>query len=284
MVNKADSLDIDRFVDENVDIEGYTPPFPANRKRKIIRTRRSRDISNYDCWVSFNRDLLVAEYHRTPVSKISVPPAVLRHIFGDPFWAPASTTTGIYTFEDTNLDVFVIAEPNWTTGTREPNKDPEYYEIQKNSFQKGRREEPRLSRDEFWDSEEDQEFFIFTSNYAEYRKFKTWLRKQILELKDEKSLEEKVNEKYGDMFSQFDDYDTDYSKYNERGAESMGIFNYRWSDYLDDKERKEYKDEIPPLPKPAEFLPFDKATKMNLNQEQLEEIYQELKEAEKEKN
>lgn len=86
------------------------------------------------------------------------------------------------------------------------------------------------------------------------------------------------------MFSQFDDYDTDYSKYNERGAESMGIFNYRWSDYLDDKELKEYKDEIPPLPKPAEFLPFDKATKLNLNQEQLEEIYQELKEAEKEKN
>ena len=48
MVIKADSLDIDRFVDENVDIEGYAPPFPANRKRKIIRTRRSRDISNYD--------------------------------------------------------------------------------------------------------------------------------------------------------------------------------------------------------------------------------------------
>ena len=45
--------------------------------------------------------------------------------------------------------------------------------------------------------------------------------------------------------------------------------------YLSDKEKKELKNELPEIPEPAEFLPFDKATKLELTKDQLEELYNE---------
>ncbi len=88
-------------------------------------------------------------------------------------------------------------------------------------------------------------------------------------------------ERFGHMNSLFDNYDEDYDNFNERGADKMGIFNYHWTDFLNKKELKEL-DEVPELPTPAEFLPLDKAKKLELDSNQLEALYQEMKDASKE--
>ena len=278
---KADNLNIDRFVDDSVDIEGYKPPVSRRAKRKVILTKSSRDLTNYSAWKSYDRDILVPFYNRTPTSVIKLSPKLMRHVFGDPDWNPSSTSSGIYKFEDSNLDCFVVAEPHRTTATRGVNKSPEFYENERQTKPSGRREKPWHEFEEFWNSEDEYDFFIFSDNYAEYRKFKAWIRREIARNKDKPSIKERVQQKYGDLFQCFDDYDVDYSDYNERGAENMGIFNFSWVDHLDKKERKELKNEIPPLPTPAEFLPFDIAEKMDLSKEELEALYQEMKEADK---
>lgn len=50
---------------------------------------------------------------------------------------------------------------------------------------------------------------------------------------------------------------------------------YSWTMFLSDKEKKELKNELPELPQPPEFLPFDKATKLEHSKEQLEALYNE---------
>lgn len=155
----SSALDMDRFVDESVDIEGFKLQ-PLKNQREIILTKSSNDITDYDCWTSFDREMDINEYHRDPDTTVMLSPKELRHVFGDPLWAPNETTTGIYTFEDTHLDVFVLAEPHSTVITRGENKDPEYYEDQK-VFDKSRREKPFYGVDEFWESEEKRKFFIF---------------------------------------------------------------------------------------------------------------------------
>mmetsp|Transcript_20759 Transcript_20759/g.20504 ORF Transcript_20759/g.20504 Transcript_20759/m.20504 type:complete len:91 (-) Transcript_20759:3-275(-) len=83
------------------------------------------------------------------------------------------------------------------------------------------------------------------------------------------------------MLSHFEDYNEDYERFNERGAEKVAAFNYMWTDFLDEEELKEL-DKVPELPKPAEYLDMDKAYKMNLSKKELEALYQQLKDEEKE--
>lgn len=53
----------------------------------------------------------------------------------------------------------------------------------------------------------------------------------------------------------------------------MAVFQYSWADFLDKDEMKKYKNELPELPEPAVFTPFDKAVKLNLTKEEMEAIY-----------
>ena len=46
----ADNVDISHLVDPNVDISNYTPPKSRRARRQIVRTRTSRDLTNYDSW------------------------------------------------------------------------------------------------------------------------------------------------------------------------------------------------------------------------------------------
>ena len=138
----------------------------------------------------------------------------------------------------------MITEPSRTEQTNEENKDSEYYDYLRKTTPKGRRERPRPTFEEFWNDENEQEFFIYTSIYGDHRKFKTWVRKQLTELKDKPSMEERVETKYGDMFNIMNEYDKDYSKYNVSGKENMAIFNFRWADFYNKAELEKYKNEF----------------------------------------
>lgn len=180
---RAGDFEIDEFVDESVDIDGFKLS-PVKNKRQVIKTKSSDDISDYDCWHSFDRQAFMNEYHRNPAATIMLSPKEVRHVFGDPVWNPSDTSTGIYNFEDTHLDLFVLAEPHSTTATRGINKDPEFYEGHRMHRDMTRRELPNYEPEEFWESEEKRKFFIFSTPYAYKRKFKKWLRREIEEKKN----------------------------------------------------------------------------------------------------
>lgn len=171
----------------------------------------------------------------------------------------------------------MITDPSKTEETNEENKAPEYYDYLRKTTPKGRRERPRPTFEEFWNDENEQEFFIYNSMYGDHRRFKTWIRKQLIELKDKPSIEERVENKYGDMFSLMNHYDQDYSKFNESGKEKVAIFNFRWSDYYNKAELEKYKNEIEALPTPAEYIPIDQAVKIKYTKAQLEEIIESSK-------
>lgn len=273
----ADDMDIDHLVDESVDIEGYKPPVKMQKRRLLVKTKRSIDLTNYDCWLCFDRGNMVPVHNLTPITKIKVSPKLMRHVFGDPVWNPNFKSTGCWNFEDNNLDIFMITDPNKTEQTNEENKDPEYYDYLRKTTPKGRRERPRPTFEEFWNDENEQEFFIYNSMYGDHRKFKTWIRKQLLECKDKPSMEERVEKKYGDMFSVMNHFDKDYSKFNETGKEKVAVFNYKWSDFYNKAELEKYKNEIEALPTPAEYIPMDKAVKIEYTKAQLEDIIESSK-------
>lgn len=95
----------------------------------------------------------------------------------------------------------MIAEPHSTEETRGPNKGDEFYEQQKRFLAPSKREPKRLSGDEFWESEEPQKFHIYTVPLAQFRKFKVWIRKRLEEGMNEKSLYDRMEEKYGHLYS-----------------------------------------------------------------------------------
>jgi hypothetical protein len=165
--------------------------------------------------------------HINPRTKVSVSPVQMRHVFGDPVWNFNETTTGAFIFEDTNLDLFLVAEPNSTTATRGLNKDDRYYLEKAKTIDKARREHKRLSADEFWDSEEQRVFYIFTTPDAHHVRFRVWLQKALEEGIKEPSFLERAKAKYGDLFNQMNDYDQDYTKYKERGKEHVAAFNFK---------------------------------------------------------
>lgn len=158
---------------------------------------------------------------------MSVSPAQMRHVFGSPLWNFCSTSTGAYIFEDSNLDLFLVAEPHTTVATRGPNKDDQYYLEQAKSVRKSKREKKRLTMDEFWESEGPKEFFIFCSPSAHHVKFRVWLNKSLEDGMKQPTFLERARAKYGDIFNQMNDYDQDYTKYKERGKEHVAAFNFK---------------------------------------------------------
>jgi len=74
-----------------------------------------------------------------------------------------------------------------------------------------------------------------------------------------------MEKKFGHLFEMRD----------ENSKDLVGAFKYSWADFLDEDEAKEFKDEIPEIPQPPEFLPLDKATRMMLSKEELEDMYNE---------
>mmetsp|Transcript_21065 Transcript_21065/g.23447 ORF Transcript_21065/g.23447 Transcript_21065/m.23447 type:complete len:171 (+) Transcript_21065:2-514(+) len=162
--------------------------------------------------------------------------------------------------------------------TRGLNKDPEFY-AEMADMPKSMRKTPWIEFEDFWKSEEEHEFFLHGPLHSEFRKFKAWIRKEVREnLGNEKSYEENAIEKFGDMFHLMQDYEEDYSRYNITGAENIPVLKYSWADFLDDKEKKEFKNELPEPAIPAEYIPMDKANKLELDREALEELFSQMKE------
>ncbi len=118
-------------------------------RRPLIRNRSNRDISKYDAWRNYDRQLLKGGGKQGCIRKIWLVPADLVKAFGMP--GPTETGfdgSGEYNFEDNNLDVFNIADYRKTDfywGIPRPEGDS-YYTSEKNL------KKPPHKRDKKWPS------------------------------------------------------------------------------------------------------------------------------------
>lgn len=152
-------------------------------RRPIIRLRSNRDISKYDAWRCYDRQLLKGGGKQKCVRKVQLVPALLVKAFGLP--TPSETGfegSGEYTFEDNNLDIFNIADYKQTDfyhGLNRPEGDAFYHSEKNLKKPPHRRSRPWPTIQEFWESTEPKEFKLSCQDQGDFKKFRVWLRKAL---------------------------------------------------------------------------------------------------------
>ena len=181
-VNKEFDPDLIDIPEEFQDlpIAGITPKDFKKKKtnKKLIRTRKSSLMTNYDAWRVHDRETMAGGIKRKNVAKLLIAPKHLRHTFGIPdhprdgIWC-----TGEYHFEDNNLDLYKLYDYKQTDLFHGLNRDDEYYTTEKNlrkPHHKRKRKWPTI--EEFWDLEEPVVFKLAADSYADVPRFKRWMR------------------------------------------------------------------------------------------------------------
>jgi len=94
-----------------------TELLPRRKRRKYDRPKYDTDITNYGCWRIFDRKMLKSSDNAAPVvCKISVAPALVKKVFGDPELGLANLhSTGEYRFQDENFSLFLVYDYKTTT-------------------------------------------------------------------------------------------------------------------------------------------------------------------------
>ena len=220
--------------------------------KKLIRTRTSKTMANYDAWRVHDRDTITGGIKAPNVAKLLISPKLLRHTFGIPdipkdgIWC-----TGEYQFEDNNLDVYKLYDYKQTDLFHGLNREDEYYTTAKNMrkpHHKRKRKWPSVT--EFWNLEEPVIFKLSTDSYADVPRFKRWFRAQLKAgVEDERSFEDKILEKYKDKI------DLCEGKWEEEGVINTDIAAHKFNvnDYLTKQELRDYPFEITHFEPPKMF-------------------------------
>ena len=113
-----------------------------------------------------------------------IAPADLIQLFGYPEIPELHThVTGMYSFEDNNLDVFSLFDFKATQAYWGMNREDEYYDNAKNLRKPlHKRKMRRPTVEEFWTSTEPYKFRIATDPHVDMIAFRRWIRKQIASL------------------------------------------------------------------------------------------------------
>eukprot|EP01016_Furgasonia_blochmanni_P053577 TRINITY_DN8681_c0_g1_i3.p1 TRINITY_DN8681_c0_g1~~TRINITY_DN8681_c0_g1_i3.p1 ORF type:complete len:467 (+),score=99.95 TRINITY_DN8681_c0_g1_i3:67-1467(+) len=223
------------------------------RKRRIYdRPKYDIDISKYTAWRSFEPAIDKAHQFSHPVvCRILLPPKHLKKIFGEGNIPSRHTTicTREYDFEDCNLDLFLLYDYKGTTTYWGPNKENYNYEDQSDIHPR-KRIQKHLTPEEFWESEEPQEFALNCVPNADWMKFKRWIIAEVEKRKTEtESFEDRAMKKHPWAFETFDDYEKNYEV-----SRDMLIFRYSKEFFLLegeklDPEKNKYHRPVTPLKK-----------------------------------
>ncbi len=142
--------------------------------------------------------------------------------------------TGMFNFEDENLDIFLVGDYAQTTDTYGPNYQDEFYEQQEKTVKPEWRLKKWPDYDEFWACSEPKEFRIYYTKHSECRKFKRWLSLYVnsFDPSKDKTMDQILDEKFGKM----DDY-SDYNKDRKSSAVPI-IYNYSPSFFMGKEEKR----------------------------------------------
>ena len=266
---QLDLIDIPEEFQNLEATDDFKPTRKAQTVRKRVFTRTDKDIREYDAWRCVDRSIIAPTGKEKAVCKVNFPPALLKKAFGKP--EPTITGfagTGVYEFEDTNLDLFRIHDYKQTTFYHGFNREDEFYNTVKNMKRhEKRRVKPWPSADEFWELEEPREFRLLAGSQADWRKFKRWLNNHLRKIEG----------------SEFD-YDTeclakheanldiclgDYDKEDEINT-SMAVYNWNNTMYMTDKEVESMpKDKKTVQPVPPTMFDLNKAERVIIDKDNL---------------
>ena len=272
---RLDLIEIpEEFKDEG--IEDITFKRDRRTRRQVIRFRSNRDMTKYDAWRCFDREIFKTGGKQQCIRKIWLVPAQLVKAFGMPFTSRTGFDgTGEYDFEDNNLDIFNIADYRQTQFFHGLNREDEYYEKYL-SRPPLLRKKKWPSVEEFWSTTEPKEFRLSCQDQADYRKFRIWLRKFIAEQVEKPiSFDEEVASRFG---SEIDICIGD--KYHEVGKVNhteIGVHKWNFTYFMTADELKKFpKDKLPEkvaIPSSFDFSLADRVfiTKEELKKREIEE-------------
>ena len=190
-----DRLNISPDILSNPNFLNWEPEKTQSERKKRV-DKHSKDLKDFDCWRSFNVSLPYTKRISDNGRKIRIVPKKLISRFGPPGQALEYDMTGSYYFQDTNLDVFVLFDWQQTTKTWGPNmKDEDYIKQEENTIPSHRRIK-FLTPEEFWNSEEPQEFKFNFTKLAERRKFYYWLLREV-DAEEVTDINELLDKKFG---------------------------------------------------------------------------------------
>lgn len=174
------TLPIEKYkINENVNIEDFELPIDK-RYRRQAKKKYTEDISNYETWRIFDREVPMRCNLMDNSKVIKLIPAKLKKRFLDPESPFDMNSSGHYCFSDVNMDIFMLYEYKQTTYTYGPNYPDDVYERQKlEKIKPSRHLLKALSMEEFWNSEEPMEFRILFTRYAEWKKFACSIREEV---------------------------------------------------------------------------------------------------------
>lgn len=108
-----------------------------------------------------------------------IPPSLLKRAFGTPDRTRLGfEVSGMYDFEDTNLDCYRLVDYKQTDLYWGFNREDEHYNTVKNLKKPiYKRVKKWPSYNEFWALEEPKPFRLMASEQSDWRKFKRWMRR-----------------------------------------------------------------------------------------------------------
>ena len=261
---------------EDLPIADLKPKDIARKKsnKKLIRTRTSKTMTNYDAWRCHDRAIFLVD-HMHPVSaKFMVPPALLVRLFGIPDQPTYGiVSTGEYNFEDNNLDLYRLFDYKQTDLFHGLNREDDYYTTARNMRKpehKRKRKQPSV--EEFWTSDEPVVFKLHASEKSDVKRFKRWFRAQIRRgLTHSEDFTEKVMAKHGDKF------DICLGGWEEKGVINTEMAAHKMvaSDFMTEEEHKEYPHGPVELCVPPKMFDLSKAKRVKMTKEEIELMQQE---------
>lgn len=201
------------------------------RRKKMIRNRTNKDMTNYDAWRNHDRRVFVADSKHETDAVLKVAPADLVKVFGMPDEPSFGVeSTGEYLFEDNNLDMFFLFDYKQTDLYHGLNREDEYYTNPKNMrlpLHRRKRKWPSIK--EFWESEDPMPFRLIVDDQADILKFKRWFKAQMKKAAVmTESFDEKCMAKHGPSI------DICLGDYNQKGVPNtdMAVFKLDWTMFM----------------------------------------------------
>lgn len=258
--------------------ENFKPLKHQKPRRKRVFTKVDRNLWGYDSWRVHDRQIMQISPDQKAVCKILLAPKVLKRAFGTPDTTQVGFYgSGVYDFEDTNLDLFRLYDYKKTVLYHGLPREDEFYLSQKNMkkpLHKRKRKWPEA--EEFWELEEPQEFRLLASHNSEWRKFRRWLRKFCLgvELDPEFDYDTEVMTTWGSNL------DICLGDFDQKGSVNtdMAVFKFTNQFHMTEEEiaklEPEKRMELPVPPKMPDLSSAERIV-INRNEMKVQEIQEE---------
>ena len=228
---KKYQLDQIQIPEEFKDVEpgdSFTVKRKAKANKRRVYTRTDKNLAEYDVWRCFDRGLIVPTGKEDAVCKLLIAPALLKKAFGFPDKTQIGFAgTGQYDFEDSNLDLFRLMDYKKTDLYHGLAREDSFY-LTKDNMRKPehKRNKKWPTIEEFWTSDEPQEFRLLASEQADWRKFKRWLRRHLSKVEgSDFDFDKDALEKNSDLDICLGDYD-------KKGVVNTEMAIFKWNNTI----------------------------------------------------